>query len=563
MRLLLPVLLAASATAGPVDSPQKGEPRPKLLILVAVDGLSFARLEYYRPWYRAGLKRLLDEGEVRTEARYRHINTETGPGHSALSTGAPPRTTGIVANEWYEVDPKGKYRSRYCVEEWNQGASTMMGPTALRIPTLGDLLLETHPESRVVSLSAKDRAAILMAGHNRKEAVYWFDQVTGSFGSSAAYEPSAEARAIVERVNQKGAGPGRFGLVWKPLPLEITGEKLPQPARDIADFQLPLNGLGFPHSLTFSPRGYFPSLYATPFIDEYLADLALAFLEDPALALGRKTSPDFLAISFSAQDVIAHSYGAESEENLDVLRRLDVQLGRVFAAMDRLGLTGSVALGFSADHGFPELPEVRRARDAKVPGGRIVDSNRAYPTFIERLNRLVDEELCLDAGARPLLDMKGWTLAYNRGALPLTRAAGPCGAAGAKIGAPEIDEAVLKVVPKAFHEEIEGILLNSRRSTWSDADPNVEFARNDFDVDRSGDAVLLPREQVVLTSDPARGTSHGSHHEYDIHVPLIFWGRPFPSGRPSGAATPYDLAPTLAATIALPLPQAVGHALVP
>ena len=39
-----------------------------------------------------------------------------------------------------------------------------------------------------------------------------------------------------------------------------------------------------------------------------------SFLEDPKLELGRRQSTDFLALSFSAQDTVSHSYGAESEE---------------------------------------------------------------------------------------------------------------------------------------------------------------------------------------------------------------------------------------------------------
>jgi arylsulfatase A-like enzyme len=555
MRQIVTILMAGLASVALADPPKRS---PKLLVLVAVDGLSYSRLEFYRPWYRYGLKRLLDEGQVETETRYRHINTETGPGHAALSTGAPPRVTGIVANDWFEKDPKGDYRRRSCLEEWATTPS-FVGAGALRIPTLGDLLQETYSASRVVSLSAKDRAAVLMAGHNPKDAVYWFDQGTGAFVTSKAYEPSVEARAVVESVNRRGAGPGRFGPFWQALP-DAAGANLPQPAPNLADFQVPLNGLGFPHSFTFSSRGYFPSLFASPFTDELVADLAVAFVDDPKLQMGQGSSPDFLALSFSAQDVVSHAYGPESEENLDVLRRLDVQLGRVLEAADRLG-PGAVALALSADHGFPEIPEAHRARDKGVHGGRVIDSHRVYPSFLERLNRLVDGELCLDPKAQPLLGMEGWTLVYNRPTLPLPRIAGECGPA-ASVGSTEIDAAVRKVVPRDYQEEIEGILMNSERSTWSDADPAVEFARNGFDSERSGDVVLLPRENVVLTGDP-RGTSHGSHHEYDIHVPLVFWGAPFRRGRSDAATSPYDLAPTLAAAIDLPMPKAVGRSLLP
>src|SRR5262245_50557392 len=89
---------------------------PRLAVVVSVDGLSWDRLVVYRPWYVAGLKRLLDESRVEASARYRHLNTETAPGHSSLSTGSPPRVTGIVANRWFEMAADGTVRALYCVD---------------------------------------------------------------------------------------------------------------------------------------------------------------------------------------------------------------------------------------------------------------------------------------------------------------------------------------------------------------------------------------------------------------------------------------------------------------
>src|SRR5262245_32920383 len=104
--LLIPAVFIAGAPAAAPAAPS----RPRLAVIVSIDALSFSRLESYRPWYVAGLKRILDEGLVETECRYRHLNTETGPGHSSLSTGAPPRVTGIVANRWFQRLPDGGLR---------------------------------------------------------------------------------------------------------------------------------------------------------------------------------------------------------------------------------------------------------------------------------------------------------------------------------------------------------------------------------------------------------------------------------------------------------------------
>src|SRR5512135_2610520 len=62
IRRILPGLsacLVASLVATAAPSPP---PKPKLAVVISIDGLGWARLESYRPLYTSGLKRLLDEG---------------------------------------------------------------------------------------------------------------------------------------------------------------------------------------------------------------------------------------------------------------------------------------------------------------------------------------------------------------------------------------------------------------------------------------------------------------------------------------------------------------------
>src|SRR5215510_6081149 len=177
------VLLAFALAASPTvrTKPVAESSPPPLAVIVSVDGLGWARLEQYRPWFVGGLKRLLEEGQLETACRYRHINTETGPGHSSLSTGAPPRVTGIVANRWFEQNPDGTIRAVQAAFPGAPGvpgsaqSTAIAGPGNLRVATLGDRLVAERAGARVVSLSAKDRSAILLAGRDRRHSVYWYD----------------------------------------------------------------------------------------------------------------------------------------------------------------------------------------------------------------------------------------------------------------------------------------------------------------------------------------------------------------------------------------------------
>jgi hypothetical protein len=458
-------------------------------------------------------------------------------------------------------------------EERFRPTTTATGPGNLRVPTLGDRLVEASPQSRMVAVSGKDRTTVFLAGRDRRHVAYWYDQETGRFVTSAAYDTfgttGAAGRALVSRFNAQKAGsqlPVRFGTLWERLPAPVTrvgfgDPALPAPASGLWDFQLPTNGLGFPHDLRLSERGYFYGVYTSPLVDEITADLAVDFIADEVFRLGRSGAPDLLAIGFSAQDVVSHSYGNESEENLDTIRRLDLQVGRVFDALDRSLPRGSYVVAMSADHGFALIPEAEKSRNPSFTGGRLVNTERTMPTVYERLNRYLTQQLCLPPGSRPVFGGEGWNVAYNRPAFPMRTVEGPCGAADRPVTLPDLDRAFPKAVAALYSEEVETVLLVSERDRWPADLPATEFARNDFDAERSGDAFLVPRPGVLMHWDPARGSHHGSHHEYDTHVPLVFWGKPFPAGRRDRDTTPYDLAPTLAELLGVTLPDATGKSL--
>jgi hypothetical protein len=555
-------------------------PGPKLAVVISVDGLGFSRLEGYRPWFVAGLKRLLDEGYVERAARYRHLNTETGPGHASLGTGAPPRVTGIVANSWFEAGADGTLHTVYCTDQRDPaapagGPRVIPGPANLRVPTLGDRLVATKKGARVVSLSAKDRGAIFLAGRERAHAVYWYDKETGRFVSSAAYDPPSAVRLAVRRFNETKAGtmlPGRFGLVWKksPEPPTLPGANprpTPVPASIVQRYQYPALGLGFDHDLsrfgvlpTGDTPGYFGGIYRSPFVDELTADLALDLLNDAALALGRGDVPDLLCLSFSSHDPVSHDYGNESEEELDALRRLDVQLGRLLDTLEARYPKGSVLVALSADHGFPVMPEVAKAIDKTASGGRIDVGKETLDNFRERLNRMLDETLCLDPGVKPVFGMDGWDLFYDRTVLPAKSVTGACGAAGRPVMSADVDRVLPGLVKLVWGAEVEDVLLTSQASSWRET-PALAFVKNDFDAERSGDVILVPRWGVQTSYNPGRGSMHGTHYEYDIHVPLVFWGAGVKAGSSDAPSSPYDLAPTVGQWLGVTLPDAVGKAL--
>jgi arylsulfatase A-like enzyme len=120
--------------------------------------------------------------------------------------------------------------------------------------------------------------------------------------------------------------------------------------------------------------------------------------------------------------------------------------------------------------------------------------------------------------------------------------------------------AAKRLISTHFAEEVEEVLLVNEQANWP-ASSAVEMARNVLDPERIGDVILIPRPHALVHWDPARGSGHGTHHDYDTHVPLIFLGGGFTRGTSNAPVTPYDLAPTLGAAVGIALPQETGKSL--
>jgi hypothetical protein len=74
---------------------------------------------------------------------------------------------------------------------------------------------------------------------------------------------------------------------------------------------------------------------------------------------------------------------------------------------------------------------------------------------------------------------------------------------------------------------------------------------------RSGDIVFETRKNWINTS---LGTTHGSHHDYDQHVPMLFYGSGIRRGKYDRPASPADVVSTLARRIGVTMSFAEGTA---
>ena len=85
---------------------------------------------------------------------------------------------------------------------------------------------------------------------------------------------------------------------------------------------------------------------------------------------------------------------------------------------------------------------------------------------------------------------------------------------------------------------------------------------NSFYPIRSGDVMLSYRPEYVEDFHQGRGVSYGSLYNYDVCVPLCFYGPQFKAGVYKSTVESVDVAPTLAHALGVSFPSsATGRVL--
>jgi predicted AlkP superfamily pyrophosphatase or phosphodiesterase len=514
LALLLPVL---KSNAKPESGPSAPR-RPKLIVVLIIDQFPYNYLVRFRPYFVNGGFNLLLEGANFVDCRYDYAITATCPGHAALATGAYPDINGIVGNDWYDRVSRKQVN---CVRDDSTrlvGASEGVGrsPALLLGDTFTDeLRQETGFKSRVVSISLKDRGAIIPGGHTAN-AAYWYDASTGHFVTSTYYLPSLPAWA--SRFNGENAAKAYCSKSWQALPeTPAAGGKVLE--RFPGDGNEPCPN-----------RRFLSWLNDTPFMSEIQLDFARQAVEGEHLGQGPST--DVLAISLSENDYVGHRFGPNSPEVADMTLRTDRDLAQFFAYLDqKIGLD-NVWITLSADHGVAPTPAF--IEEHKLGPGRV-----SQGMIAEAINKALSSEFgqgrWVAAGAefQIYLDQD----ALEKAGIDLGRAEFSAAKAAASV----------PFVAAAF--------TRSQLITGNlPATPLARKAAKSFNPARGGDIFLI-LEPYAVPIGSATGTTHGSPWSYDAQVPLIFWGSAFKPGTNVAPVEPIDLPATLAAALGLGQPS--------
>lgn len=556
--ILFSSVAADFAPAQQRRAPATRAERPRLVLLIVADQFRYDYLERFGDLLGSkGLKRLLRDGASWIDTNFDHVPTYTAPGGATMMTGAYPAATGIIGNEWPDRETGKKVSSvSDDTAKLLAGGPAESGssPRRLIASTVGDeLRLATNDRAKVIGISLKDRGAILPAGR-RANAAYWFSPQSGNMVSSDYY--FKQLPAWVSDFNKTRPADKFFKAKWERLLPEA--EYLKRAGVDSPSWENIGQTAGdtnaFPHTITGGATGPGPDFYSAIEYSPFGNDLLGSFTEQAIKneRLGQDADTDVLAVSFSSNDYVGHRYGPYSQEVMDLTLRFDRQLGALLDFVDAsIGLRNTLVV-FTADHGVAPTPAhvlVLGLNNGHIKSSDVLKSIRAAINARYNPNRKSPDPTA--DYIYQYSDHGTMTDAFINNNLYFDRAA------------LQRDGVSLEEIERLAGEAaltVPGIVryftrTQLQRGAVEASDPIARRVMHGFYPRLSGDLILVgePFQYPV----GAISATHGSPYSYDTRVPLLIMGSGIEQGSYFKAATPCDIAPTLAALLGIQPPSNV------
>lgn len=517
IRFLLIFLCINSVTAGAVV-----KEKPKLVLVLVFDQFrsdSLSRFESrFLPAKKdgkvGGFRYLMEQGAYYPQASHGVLQNMTCPGHAAILTGAYPYQHGIAGNDWYDRELKRKV---YCVEDGS--------PRYLVGSTFGDELKNSGFKSRVVGVSLKDRAAILLGGHRADLAIWMPDDFAKSdegmrWVSSSYYLHDGKTPKWLNELNEKiGKEKGRL-LTWSALGAG-SGKTTPGAEVWLPKFVEDL-GTGFPHEVKVGTYSSMILPYGVEKTEE-AAERAMA-----AYDLGNGKDTDVLAVSFSQHDFIGHLFGPNSREYEEITVSEDQFVSKLLNSIDRHvkgGLKKTLVV-MTADHGASPSPEWM-----KKSGYR--DAFRIdEPAWIKDINEFLNKKYQKPKEGEWIVVSFDLNFYLNRKVL-----------ADQKLSTTEVARAVADYLVENKKDNVAYAFTaeDVKKRQLPPALHETQTLRS-FVEDRNGDVIVIPKPYQIVGKS---ATTHLTGYAYDRTVPILLAGERIRPGVYGQAAQVIDIATTL------------------
>ncbi|MBX2932182.1 MAG: alkaline phosphatase family protein [Chitinophagaceae bacterium] len=510
--------------------------RPKLVVGIMIDHMRWDYLYRYQNRYDSnGFNRLLNGGFTCENTLISYTPTATACGHASVYTGTVPAINGIASNNWWDMK---EHKYVYCCDDKNVtgiGSNTkkgMMSPRNMVSNTITDeLRLATNFKSKVIGVAMKDRGSIFPAGHSAN-AAYWYDEEKGIFISSSFY--MKDLPQWVKDFNAKNWADKYYAEGWQTLyPINTytmsTKDDNNYEKTKWLDVEKPV----FPYNFSKFMGKDYTKFWYMPQAITYTFEMSKAAIA--AEHLGKNNVTDFLAISISSTDYMAHTFGPNSIEAEDMYLRLDRDLAAFLEHLDNTIGKGNYLVFLTADHGGPHIPDF--LKEHNLPAGSLQLKNA-----VKEINNTIQEKF----GVKNAIAYQTY---YNISLNYLN-------IDSAKADAEKIKEFIIQEL-----ENVEGVyrVVDKKKLETSGLQPIIkERLLNGYFPNRSGDIQVIPLPQWMR--DTPKGTDHSLWNAYDAHIPLVWYGWGVQQGSTHRETYITDIAATLAALLKIQMPNGcIGH----
>jgi hypothetical protein len=278
-------------------------------------------------------------------------------------------------------------------------------------------------------------------------------------------------------------------------------------------------------TLTFDPQH--PQEFLALYKASHLCEEAQFMFLSELIAreqIGQGDTFDFVCLLAGSSSLLGYEIGGGSP----LMRQMTLQLDRHMEfLLDHLNTVpgeNAFNLVLAGAHGAPPAPSPETRPRLAVNGERVAQSvdHTLTATGAGHVTRYVYPFLYLDSSG--FRDPEPIRIAAGRAALEQAAIAGYYTAGGAC----------------------------STHDGWE------KRFRNSFHPKRSGDVMLSYRPEYIEDYGQGRGISYGSLYNYDVRVPLCFYGPQFQAGVFEGPVESVDLAPTLARVMGVAQPSSAS-----
>jgi len=476
--------------------------RPQLVVLVAVDQMRSDYFDRFGGDFTGGLGRIRTQSAFFGHGLQDHANTETGPGHSTMLSGREPVHTGIVSNERGVPDPGAPLLGTD-----GEGAS----PRRFVGTTLYDWLRMADARSRVLSVSRKDRGAILPIGRARGD-IYWW--ANGMFTTSRYYADSLPS--WVRRFNDRHGIDSLAGTSWSLL---LAPQAYPE--ADSMPYEHDGQDFTFPHALPHDRAAMRAQLANYPWMDSVTLAFALDGVRE--LELGRRGATDLVSISLSTTDAIGHAYGPDSREIHDHVVRLDRWLGAFLDSLGAMVSPSRTLLVLTSDHGVTPFPE-RIALLEHRPAGRL-----SLDDVARRLRRQLTPRYAVDFGVE-----------FGNGLMLADTAA--LGVRGIRV------DSLASALASEVRQRTGIAAVYTPRTLKTATGRMAARWRRAIPTDLGWLICVVPKPDFVW-SDGKLKAEHGTVNDLDVAIPIAFMGGEIAAASRADTIRSVDIAPTIAALL--------------